>query len=481
MRQVSILLMLIVLPFFGSLGVAGTLKYDSLRIGHSESQVKVVFDLGGPAKVKYFSLPAPNRFVVDVLDVVREGGKPAFNFSRTPIRNIRTGIRKGDDLRMVIELDERVQGKAFIVPPSGGKGHRLVIELNAPDSASFARATQKPPAKTTPDVVKRLAKQAAKSVPAKAQPQILVKKTAKETPRLIIRKEVAKRVPPRDLIIAIDAGHGGIDVGASGFKGTREKDVVLAIARKLEALIEKEPGMRPLMIRDGDYFVSLRNRINKARANKADMFISIHADAFPDKRAKGSSVYALSQHGATTEAARFLADSENASDLIGGVTLDDKDELLASVLLDLSQNATIEASLDVAERVLAGLKSVGKVHKQRVEQAGFAVLKSPDIPSILIETAFISNPAEEKNLRSMAYQNKLAIAMLRGIRSYFVNNPPPGTHLAEVSEREHIIRRGETLSGISSLYNVSMKTLRNTNGLRNDRLRIGQVLQIPNS
>ncbi|MFC1749199.1 N-acetylmuramoyl-L-alanine amidase [Pseudomonadota bacterium] len=485
MRQLLLVLMLCILPFSGSW--ANTLKYDSLRIGHNDGQVRVVLDLGGPTKIKYFSLPKPNRFVVDVLDVIRTGSKQTIDLNNTPIKHIRTGIRKGDDLRMVIELDESTEGKAFVVPPSGGKGHRLVIELDAPKSQKVAK---KSPPKSVPvaAVSKAAAKQisqptrtALKATASSTSSAVASKKADKETPRLMIKREVVKRVPPRDLIIAIDAGHGGIDVGAIGYKGTREKDVVLAIARKLEILIKKEPGMRPLMIRDDDTFVSLRNRMNKARAHKADMFISIHADAFPDKRAKGSSVYALSQHGATTEAARFLADSENASDLIGGVTLDDKDELLASVLLDLSQNATIEASLDVAGRVLNGLKQVGKVHKQRVEQAGFAVLKSPDIPSILIETAFISNPREEKNLNSSAYQNKLALAVQKGIRSYFAHNPPPGTHIAAVREREHIIKYGDTLSGIAHFYNVSMKTLRTANRLNTDRLHVGQVLQIPNS
>lgn len=472
MRRLFLVLMLCILPFSGSW--ANTLKYDSLRIGHGDGQVRVVLDLGGPTKIKYFALPKPNRFVVDVLDVIRTGAKPSLNLADTPIKNIRTGIRKGDDLRMVIELDEKTVGKAFVVPPSGGKGHRLVVELDAPKPAKTVQ-------KSSPNPVP--SKVAAKPAipPNKIQKPVVEKTASKETPRLLTKKEVVKRAPPRDLVIAIDAGHGGVDVGAIGHKGTREKDVVLEIARKLEALIKKEPGMRPLMIRDGDQFVSLRDRIKKARAHKADMFISIHADAFPDKRAKGSSVYALSQRGATTEAARFLADSENASDLIGGVTLDDKDELLASVLLDLSQNATIEASLDVAGRVLAGLKQVGKVHKRTVEQAGFAVLKSPDIPSILIETAFISNPGEEKKLNSSAYQDKLAKAMKKGIRNYFAHNPPPGTHIAAATEREHIIKYGDTLSGIAHLYNVSMKTLRTANHLRSDRLRVGQVLHIPSS
>lgn len=213
----------------------------------------------------------------------------------------------------------------------------------------------------------------------------------------------------RDLVIAIDAGHGGEDPGAIGPGGTREKDVVLAIARKLEALVRREKGMRPVMIRDGDYFIPLRQRTKKARQHKADLFISIHADAAAVRgsQARGSSVYTLSERGATTEAARWLAERENASDLVGGVSLDDKDDLLASVLLDLSQAATNEASMEVAHEILKELGRVGEVHKRRVEQAGFIVLKSPDIPSVLVETAFISNPAEERRLRMRAISNNL--------------------------------------------------------------------------
>ena len=280
----------------------------------------------------------------------------------------------------------------------------------------------------------------------------------------------------RDVIIAIDAGHGGIDPGARGNKGLLEKDAVLAIARRLETLVKREPGMRPVMIRDGDYFISLRKRVNKARASQSDLFISIHADAFDDSRVSGSSVYALSQRGATTEAARLLANRENAADLIGGVSLEDKDDMLASVLLDLSQNATIEASVDVASRVLQGLKRLGKVHKSRVEQAGFAVLKSPDIPSILVETAFISNPQEERRLRTAKHQQAMAEAMMLGVRSYFKANPPPGTRIAA---REHVIERGDTLSAIAERYNISLAALRSANNISGDRIRIGQVLHIP--
>ena len=277
-------------------------------------------------------------------------------------------------------------------------------------------------------------------------------------------------------MIAIDAGHGGEDPGARGPRGTREKTVVLQIAKRLERLVDREPGFRAVMIREGDYFMPLRKRASKAHEHRADLFVSIHADAFHDRRARGSSVYVLSQRGATSEMARILAETENAADLIGGVSLNDKDDLLKTVLLDLSQTASIEASMEVGENVLGHLRRLGKVHKRRVQQAGFVVLKSPDIPSILVETAFISNPGEERQLRNGKHQQNLATAILKGIKSYFRNNPPPGTLMAQ---RQHVIKRGDTLSEIAQRYDVSMNQLRVANGLKGNSLRIGDVLKIP--
>ncbi len=250
----------------------------------------------------------------------------------------------------------------------------------------------------------------------------------------------------------------------------------MGIAKELAALVEKERGMKPLLIRKGDYFLSLRKRTQIARDNRADLFVSIHADAFKDRRVSGTSVYVLSQNGATDEAARFLADKENASDLIGGVSLEDKDEVLASVLLDLSQTATLESSLEAADFVLGSLRGMGRTHKSTVQQAGFAVLKSPDIPSMLIETAFISNPVDERRLKSKAHQRKVAKSILAGVRGYFAKNAPEGTLFAA---RRHIIARGDTLSGIASRYKVSVASIKNVNSLRGDTVRVGQVLHIP--
>jgi len=240
--------------------------------------------------------------------------------------------------------------------------------------------------------------------------------------------------------------------------------------------------MTPVMIRNGDYYVGLRRRVEIAREHKADMFVSIHADAFHDKRARGASVYTLSQHGASTETARWLADSENASDYIGGVSLDDKDDLLASVLLDLSMNGTIEASQELGDYVLSELKTVSRTHKSRVEQAGFAVLKSPDIPSILVETAFISNPQEEQNLRNASYQERMARSILKGVRNYFARNAVPGTLLAQQrTQRRHVITRGDTLSDIAQQYSVSLNAIKDLNDIKGDTLRVGEVLVLPGS
>jgi N-acetylmuramoyl-L-alanine amidase len=292
----------------------------------------------------------------------------------------------------------------------------------------------------------------------------------------------APAVDERSVVIAIDAGHGGEDPGALGHKGTREKDVALAIARALARLVGNDPDMQPVLIRNGDYIVSLRRRIEIARENRADLFVSIHADAFKDSSANGASVYALSERGATSEAARWLAERENAADLIGGVSLDDKDDLLASVLLDLSQTATLSASLQAGAHVLSELQEIGAVRRRDVQQAGFLVLKSPDIPSILVETAYISNPQDERRLRDPREQERLAASILTGLRAYLLENPPAGTRLAKRAAEQPLrynVLAGDTLSGIADRFQVSIAALRNANSLDDDRLHTGQVLAIP--
>ena len=286
------------------------------------------------------------------------------------------------------------------------------------------------------------------------------------------------------LFIAIDAGHGGEDPGASGPGRVREKNVVMAIARDLEALLKADKGFSPTLIRSGDYYISLKGRRDLARKRQADLFVSIHADAFKRKEAKGASVYALSTRGATSTAASYLAQRENSADLVGGVRLSDKDDVLAGVLADLSMTSTLDTSLKLGDQVLRRVDGVARLHKTQVEQAGFAVLKSPDIPSILVETGFISNPTEAKKLATRSYQKSMARAIHRGIRDWFLAHPPSGTLLAwqkEQGGQEYHVSRGDTLSGIAHRFSVSLADLKSYNSLSSSKIVVGQKLTIPNS
>ncbi len=412
---------------------AGQVTMQNVRIWAAPDNTRVVFDVSGPVEHKLELLSNPDRLVVDIENakMTQAISQPA-NADKY-LKNIRSAERDKLNLRVVFDLKKNIEMRSFLLQPNGQYGHRLVVDLY--DENNQKSATQ------------------------------------------VITQADNKR--SKDIVIAVDAGHGGDDPGATGPRGVREKDVTLKIARNLAKLINQEYGMKAVLIREGDYFLSLRKRIGKAREHKADLFISIHADSFKDPRVKGSSVFILSNRGASSEAAKWLAERENAADLVGGVSLDDKDDVLASVLLDLSQTASLEASIGVADRVLSSLKKLGKTHKKYVQSAGFAVLKSPDIPSILVETAYISNPEEEKNLKNAAYQSKLAKALLSGLKGYFSDYAPEGTLLAAATTRKHIIERGDTLSGIAQRYRVSMNTLRDSNRLKSDRIRIGQVLNIP--
>jgi len=410
---------------------AGNAVIRDARLWSAPDSTRIVFDISAPVEHSLFTLSKPNRIVVDIRKSKLNKKLIGSQYSKGVVRRIRSATQNNSDTRIVLDLAADVTPRSFLLKPHQSYGHRLVIDLQSKHAKKSSR-----------------------------------KQTAK----------VKKKKSRRDLIIAIDAGHGGEDPGAIGHKGTREKDVVMAIARKLQRMISKQRGMRPVMIRTGDYYIGLRKRVSIARKNKADMFISIHADAFHNKSARGASVFALSQRGASNETARWLAESENASDFIGGVSLEDKDDLLASVLLDLSMNGKVEASLELGDYVLSELKNVSRVHKRNVGQAGFAVLKSPDIPSILVETAFISNPKEEKKLRDSRYQQRMANSILKGVNAYFKQNEVPGTLLAQ---RHHVIAKGESLSVIADRYKVSLKELRHENELKSDRLIVGKVLVIP--
>src|SRR5882724_10740832 len=358
-----------------------------VRVWAGPDNTRVVVDLSGSAHHSLSVLHNPERVVLDVPGAHLSKGARRPPAGAGAVKQVRMSRNPSGNLRVVLDLSRPTQAKSFLTRPNAHYGYRLVIDLGA---VAPARADK--PIK-------------AKHAPADA----------------------------RDLIIAVDAGHGGEDPGAIGKNGTREKDIVLAIARELAGRINAEPGMRAMLTRNGDYFVPLRDRMRRARAQQADLFVSIHADSIRDRRIDGSSVYILSQRGATDEASRWLAERENASDLIGGVSLDDKDDVLASVLLDLSQSASLSASQVAAERVLRQLNRVGEVRKPQVQQARFMVLKSPDIPSMLVETAYISNPQEELRLRGPAHQAKLAAAIHQGVHDYFYANPPAGTRVAELA------------------------------------------------
>lgn len=434
MKQLkALLVILLMLPSL----VLASAQIDNVRLWTAPDHTRLVFDLDQPVEHKVFVLNSPERVVIDIKEAKIAKSFDSRGVEDRKLRRVRHGKKGKGDLRIVLDLKETIRPKSFQLKPSGGYDHRLVVDLYAKENTSE-------------------------------------RKVAKSTKDLTVL---------RDVIVAIDAGHGGEDPGAVGsVKRTREKHITLQVAKKLKALVDAQPGMRGVLTRTGDYFLSLRKRLNIARKHKADLFVSIHADAFRDKRVRGSSVYVLSRRGASSEAARWLAKQENSADLVGGVSLSDKDDVLASVLLDLSQSASRHMSMAAASKVYKQLGKVGKVHGHRVQQAGFVVLKSPDIPSMLVETGFISNPQEERKLRTTKYQNQLARAMLNGIRAYFDEVQPPGTILAErkTSELKHKISSGDTLSEIANQYSVSLATLREVNGITNDRrIRVGQVLTIP--
>ena len=411
---------------------------ENIRIWSEGGKTRVVLDLSKPTEHSIFTLRGPDRLVVDL----RDGRLAAALSANLPdgvgsISGIRSGVRSNGQLRVVLDLNEDVRSRSFTAGPNSQYGDRLVIDLQHSDSLQ---------------IVKR----------------------ASEGYR-----------PGRDIVVAIDPGHGGHDPGAVGKARTKEKDVALAVSRKLASRINAERGMRAVLIRDADIYVDHRKRMSIARRSKADLFISIHADAVDDRRAKGATVYALSLKGASDEEARLLAERENASVQVGGVSLDDKDKVLASVLLDLSQNAALSASLEAGSEVLGELASIVKVRRSTVQQAGLLVLKSPDMPSILVEMAYISNLSEEKKLRDSNHQTRLANAMLGGIRHYFYTNPPPDTQIAmdvrktPARQLRHVIARGDTLSEIAARYNVSAASIRAANRLNNDTIRVGQTLSIP--
>ncbi len=396
---VSVLLASTFLVASPALAASNPTAVKDARVSASGDTTRMVLDLSQAASSHVFTLDNPQRVVIDITDARLDLAAGAWPIARGVIKEFRAADRGNGVLRIVLEVAQPVESRSFSVEPAEGLSHRLVVDLIASGKTLAGVSTALvPPVVSPPPPV---------SIPAK-----------------IIESG-------RTLVIAIDAGHGGQDPGASGRKGTREKDITLAIAHKLKDRIDAEPGMRAVLTRDGDYFVPLRERIVRASKQRADMFISIHADAVRDRNVAGSSVYVLSAGRATNEAARMLADRENAADLMGDMSLENKDDVLASVLLDLSQGASMSASIEAADKVLLQLDRLGAVLDNSVKHASLKVLTSPDMPSMLVETAFISNPKEEAKLKDPQHQQRLADAMLSGVRTYFYDNPPPGTRVAQ--------------------------------------------------
>ncbi|CAN7160230.1 N-acetylmuramoyl-L-alanine amidase [Pseudomonas sp. LjRoot277] len=377
------------LPF----GVSAT-QIRNARLWRSDDKLRLVFDLSGPVQYKTFSLSAPERLIIDLSGASLSGDFSQLALSNTVIRSIRSGQFGVGDTRIVLDLSGPVQLASFLLPPQDGQGHRLVLDLKTAAPLQMAAAPE---------------------------------------------ASIDKAHPKRDIIVVVDPGHGGKDPGAVGAKGEREKDVVLSIAQLLAKRLKREKGFDVKLVRNDDFFVPLRKRVEIARKHNADMFISVHADAAPRLTASGASVYCLSEGGATSATARFMAQRENGADLLGATSLlnlKDKDPMLAGVILDMSMNATLAASLQLGSTVLGSLAGITTLHQKRVEQAGFAVLKSPDVPSILVETGFISNARDSQRLVTARHQQAVADGLFEGLQRYFQKNPPVNSYIAWQQEQK---------------------------------------------
>jgi N-acetylmuramoyl-L-alanine amidase len=411
---------------------------ENVRIWSENDKTRVVLDLSRSVDHNIFTLRGPDRLVIDLKDSRLAESLKQLPKGAGTVRSIRSAIRSNGQLRVVLDLNHGVRSRSFTAGANSEYGDRLVIDLTRSGNL---------------------------------QP---VKRASEEYR------------PGRDVVIAIDAGHGGYDPGALG-RRSKEKDIVLSISKELARRVNAEPGMSAVLIRNRDVFVEHRDRIAIAKKNKADLFISIHADAFDDSRANGASVFALNIKGANDEAAMQLkrAGKGKVPVSVGGVSLHDKEEVLATVLFDLAQKAFLSASLDVGAKVSREMSRVAKMHSKEVKQKSLMVLKAADMPSILVETGFISNSAEEKKLRDSKHQARLASAVLAGVRSYFYTNPPSDTQIAMDMRRKpssqvrHVISSGDTISEIAQRYNVSPAAIRRANKLSTDNIRIGQTLNIP--
>ena len=418
--------------------LAETNSLESIRVHDAPDHTRVVFDTRSSADYHHFLLTNPSRFVVDLSDTKANAKFESEKVDSRVVAGIRRAQRKKGVYRVVLDLKRAVNPRdPFVLKPVRPYGHRLVIDLywNSLEQKSGVQA-----------------------VPA----------------------------DQRDVVVAIDAGHGGEDPGAIGINKVVEKHVVLSIARGVKRHLDAATGFKALLVRDGDYYIALRKRPQWAREKRADFFLSIHADAFKSSLVSGASVYALSQKRATSETARWLVENENRSDLLGGggekVVLDDYDDSVVEILLDMSMDANLGHSIDAGEAVLAALSGVARLHKGQLQQAGFVVLKSPDVPSILVETGYISNPTEARLLATTKYQQRIARAIADGVREYMHRNPPPGSLIAVLGDSatiHHLVKRGDTLSEIALRYDASAAAIRNANRLRSNVIRTGEVLIIP--
>lgn len=425
---------LISLILFNSLIAVAATTVTATRVWPAADYTRITIEANAEIAQKIITLKNPERLVLDLEDVTLNDNlkaiSSAISVTDPYIQQVRVANFKPGTVRVVIDLKTQANPKIFMLQPAGQYQHRLVLDIYPvidPLASVLNAAEPSNPSnngKVPTEVIKPTEPVVAipeTPVPSTSVPEVV--STIPKDEKLPVTNKPATQNGARLITIAIDAGHGGEDPGAKGANGSREKDITLAIAKRLKQQIDAEPNMRGILTRDADFFIPLHGRVVKARQMQADLFVSIHADAFVRPEARGSSVFALSEKGATSASARYLAKKENESDLIGGVSLDTRDINLAKTLLDLSQTQTITDSLKLGKLVLGKIGEINTLHKGSVEQAGFAVLKSPDIPSILVETAFISNPEEERRLNDDAYRDKLAAAVLSGIKKYFASNP----------------------------------------------------------
>lgn len=466
---------------------------NGVRVWRAPDHTRFVLDLDAPVQHSLTFANNPDRIILDIPASSLNAGLNTLPLADTPVLAVRSYVQNKTDLRLVLDLKTKIAPNSFLLKAHSGMHDRLVIDLYDEPAT---------PANTTTAVVEKPAvAPVTTAAPANKNPVAVspVVTTPAVTTKPVVAVAAVEPTPApatvdlqgkRTIVIAVDAGHGGEDPGAMGPNRIREKEVTLAIAKELVAAINAQPGFSGKLTRTGDYFIPLKKRRDIARNMKADLFVSIHADAFSKASARGASVFALSRNGATSETARFLAERENESDLIGGVgniSLDDKDQVLAGVLVDLSMTATLNSSLQVGHHVLNSMGGIAHLHKRHVEQAGFVVLKAPDVPSILVETGFISNPDESRKLATPTYRKQMAGSVFKGIRQYFYQHPPAGTYVAaqlqsggiKDFERQHTVAAGDSLSAIAARYGVSSQQLMQYNKMNSTVVKLGQVIRIP--